>query len=156
MLTAYSWLICINTTANPSTVHAQRITHTTLLEGNVACAGDMVVITCVTEGPAGHGMIWSGEYYVGRGGNEISFTTDDNISQRRNTIGNEDTFAMLTGKNTVNNQIRLTSELHIMASVSTSTASSGSVTCRRIDEDQEDTQRFQVFGKQCVTCLYSN
>ena len=130
-----------------------RITNTTLLDGNITCDGVMVIFTCVTEGPNDHGLIWSSEYYVGTDGKEIVFTANE-ISWTKGTNGNRNTNATLTNANNItNNQIRLTSKLCILASVSTSTASSGSVTCRRTDEGQAegDTQHFQVLGKQCVS-----
>ena len=62
-------------------MHAQQITSTTLLEGNVTCDGDMVVFTCETVGSDGHGLAWSSDDYVGIGGTEISFLAGD-ISNR--------------------------------------------------------------------------
>ena len=138
-------------------MHSQqtRITNTTLLDGNITCDGVVVIFTCVTEGPNNQGLIWSSEYYVGRDGKQIQFIAHE-VSQTKGTNGNRDTNATLTEASDItNNQIRLTSKLRILASVSTSDAFSGSVTCRRTGEGQAegDTQHFQVLGKQLCKIL---
>ena len=134
---------------NPSTVYAQRITGTTLLEGNVTCDGDMVVFTCETLGS--DGLAWSSEDYIGRNGTEILFIARDFSNRRRKDSNDHDTYAMLTGVNNDTNQVILTSKLHINASVSRSTVSS--VTCRHTGENLIATQHFQVFGKQPIMCF---
>lgn len=132
-------------------MHAQQITSTTLLEGNVTCAGDMVVFTCETVGSDGHGLAWSSDDYVGIGGTEISFLAGDISGRSRKDSNDYDTYAILTGVNNDTNQLTLTSELHINTSVNISTVSS--VTCKHTGENLIVTQQFQVFGKQPVTCF---
>ena len=129
-------------------MRAQQITSTTLREGNVTCAGDMVVFTCETVGLDGHGLAWSSDDYVGIGGTEISFLAGDISHRPRKDSNDYDTYAILTDINNDNNQLTLTSKLYIMASVSTSTVSS--VTCRHTGDNLRATQQFQVFGKQCA------
>ena len=127
-------------------MHAQRITNTTLLDGNVTCAGVMVVFTCETVGSPG--LAWSSEQYIGPGGTEISFIAHDFTTQPvkySNNHNNPGTSATLTGVTMDNGVQTLTSKLHIIASASKSTISS--VTCRHTDDDLRTTQSFQVFGK---------
>lgn len=131
-------------------MHAQQITDTTLLEGNVACDGDMVVFTCETVGS--DGLAWRSNDYIGINGTEILFTAGDFLNRRRKGSNHHDTYAMLTDVHNDTNQVTLTSKLHINASVRRSTVSS--VTCRHTGDDLRATQHFQVLGKQPVTCLY--
>ena len=130
-------------------MHAQRITGTTLLEGNVTCDGAKVIFTCETMGSVG--LAWSSDDYIN---SEITFVSEDISDPDRKQMGTNgyDTIAKLIAVN--NNQQTLTSELHINASVSRSTASS--VTCRPTTENERATQPFQIFGKQpimlCIIC----
>jgi hypothetical protein len=98
-----------------------------------------------------HELAWSSKQYIGTGGTKISFSRADNILKEKHTNDHNTTFAKLTGHSINNNQLRLTSELSIIPSVSTSTASS--VTCEHTSDNLTATQQFQVFGKQCVTCI---
>ena len=126
---------------------AQRITNTTLLDGNVTCDGAMVIFTCETVGS--DGLAWSSEQYIGPGGKEILVVASDisSTNPRKRTDFNPNTYAILTRITTENNgQRKLTSELHIIASASRSPDSS--VICKHTNDDQTATIQFQVFGKK--------
>ena len=130
-------------------MHAQQITSTTLLEGNVTCAGDMVVLTCETVGS--DGLAWRSNDYIGTGGTEISFLAEDISDRLRKYSTDYDTYAILTDVTNEGGKVQLESELHLTVTVN----KTFTVTCVHVDQYLMESITFHIStsGKYYITLL---
>jgi hypothetical protein len=91
-------------------VSCQVIT-STLLDGNFACPGREVVITCATN--TSLVVAWSSDEYIGTGGLQLEVTSIDSVGTRIQSTINPSAFAELTMKT---GGLVTESQLHILVS----------------------------------------
>ena len=83
-------------------------------------------------------LVWSSEEYI-KVPSTLPFTSDSNSPERRDSTFNENTYAILTGKN----ETHLTSMLFITATLDIPTAS---IKCENQDFMDSETIDFTVLG----------
>ena len=120
---------------------SQSLTTTQLYDGRFACPGSEVIFTCETRGSVA--LAWSSDQYIGRGGEELTFTalvdTDVGIMKRSGTVNT--TVATLINNTLDNGQRLLVSTLRIVV------YDSNTVTCRHTSDGNVNSTSFRVVGK---------
>jgi hypothetical protein len=125
-------------------VSCQIIT-STLLDGNFACPGREIIITCATN--ASLVVALTSDEYIGRGGYLLELTSRGSVGTRLTSTTNPSTFAELTMKS---GGLVIESQLHILVSMTNSTAT---VRCSDVSGGSTSSHSFQLLRKYIVLKL---
>lgn len=120
-------------------VYSQIMLTSSLVNNAKVCPGDEIIFTCETRGSSI--LAWSSAQYIGGGGVQFEFTTDDTPGLVEQSRINADVIATLTSTDAQSQTI--SSTLRIVAS---SDVSAPSVTCLHRTDQINKTSRFQYLG----------
>ena len=113
-----------------------------------------VTFTCVTRGS--DAIAWTSDVYIGAGGVQLGFVADlSNPGDRRTSVSNTDTVAMLTREYDDQGIMVLESELRITPLPDPQTAT---VACIHVVNGERKIANFQVIGKSFLnkdSCKYT-